>query len=139
VAVAALGCLLVLGIGLMRSPKFANRGPGFGVRGSGAGPSGEALPNSEPRVSNPAEWSAVTNAAVAIGPMETSYRVEAASIEPSLKETYQKSLDSLDGEIRECLQSVTQEPDNSLAREYLLAAYKQKAYVLESALYVEGR
>ncbi len=139
VAVATLACLLVLGIGLVKSPGFGIRGSGFGARASGVRPPGEVLPNPEPRVSNPADWSTATNAAVALGPMETSYRARAASIEPSLKETYQRSLDSLDGEIRECLKSVKQEPDNALAREYLLAAYEQKAYVLESALYSEGR
>jgi hypothetical protein len=118
VAVAALGCLMVLGIGLVRVPW---------VRTSGS--------HTPPRV----DLSDVASAAAAVGPMETSYHAQAASFEPSVKETYQKSLDSLDGEIRECLNSVRQEPDNSLAREYLLAAYQQKAYVLQSALYVEGR
>jgi hypothetical protein len=140
-AVAALAGLLILGIGLLKSPGFGIRGSWFASRNSGFGvqASGQVLPNREPRAPNPVDWSAVTNAAVALGPMETSYRARAVSFEPSLQETYRKSLDSLDGQIRECLESVKQEPDNSLAREYLLAAYEQKAYVLESALYVEGR
>jgi hypothetical protein len=117
IAVAALGCLLVLGIGLLTVQ--LNRKPA-------------------PRASH-VDLSDVANAAAAVMPMETSYHAQAASFEPSLKQTYQKSLDSLDGEIRECLNSVRQEPDNSLAREYLLAAYQQKAHVLQSALEVEGR
>jgi hypothetical protein len=111
-AVAALGCLMVLGIGLLRVPSVRR-----------------------PTV----DLSDVASAAAAVGPMETSYHAQAASFEPSVKETYQKSLDSLDGEIRECLDSVRQEPDNSLAHEYLLAAYQQKANVLQSALNAEGR
>jgi hypothetical protein len=115
IAVAAMGCLMVLGVGLLWSRK--------------------TLPPPPPGV----DLSDVAGAAAAVGPMETSYHARAASFEPSVKETYEKSLDSLDGEIRECLNSVRQEPDNSLAREYLLAAYQQKAQVLQSALEVEGR
>jgi hypothetical protein len=118
IAVAALGCLMVLGIGLLKVP-WSRKSP----------------PPPAPSV----DLSDVAGAAAAVGPMETSYRAQAASFEPSVKETYQKSLDSLDGEIRECLNSVRQEPDNTLAREYLLAAYQQKAHVLQSALEVEGR
>jgi hypothetical protein len=118
VAVAALGCLMVLGIGLLRFPS-AHKSP--------------------PDTARTVDLSDVASAAAAVGPMETSYHAQAASFEPSVKETYQKSLDSLDGEIRECLDSVRQEPDNSLAHEYLLAAYQQKAYVLQSALDAEGR
>jgi len=131
VAVAALGCLLVLGIGLMKSPRFGILGSGFARVARTSNP--------ESRDTNPGEWSSVTDVAGALNPMETSYQASALSLEPSVKETYQKSLDSLDGEIRECLKSIKQEPDNSLAREYLLAAYEQKARVLESALYLEGR
>jgi hypothetical protein len=116
IAVSALGCLMVLGIGLLRVPSAR-------------------VPKSP---AQSVDLSDIASAAAAVGPMETSYQSRAASFEPSVKETYQKSLDSLNGEIRECLHSVEQEPDNSLAREYLLAAYQQKAYVLQSALNVEG-
>ena len=118
IAVAALGCLMVVGIGLLRVP---------------------SSPKSASPPAHSVDLSDVASAAAAVGPMETSYHAQAASFEPSVKETYQKGLDSLDREIRECLNSVQQEPDNSLAREYLLAAYQQKAYVLQSALNVEGR
>jgi len=119
IAVATLGCLMVLGIGLLRVPSARVSAP----------PTASRVDLSDVDLAG---------AAAAVGPMETTYHVRAASFEPSVKETYQKSLDSLDGEIRECLHSVQQEPDNSLAREYLLAAYQQKAYVLQSALNVEG-
>jgi len=118
VAVAALGFLMALGIGLLKAPRQHETGSTKG-------------PNSD--------LSEVASAAAALGSMETSYQAQAASFDPSMKETYQKSLDSLDGEIRECLDSIRQQPDNLLAREYLLAAYEQKATVLQSALYVEGR
>jgi hypothetical protein len=116
-AVAALGFLMVLGIGLLKAPR----------------------PETASHKASSIDLSEVTSAAVALGSMETSYQARAASFDPSMKETYQKSLDSLDGEIRECLDSIQQQPDNLLAREYLLAAYEQKATVLQSALYVEGR
>jgi hypothetical protein len=49
-------------------------------------------------------------------------------------------LNSLDASIRECNDSLQREPGNSLAHEYLLAAYSQKAEVLSSALEIdEGR
>jgi len=118
IAVAVLGCLMVLGIGLLKVP---------------------LSPKPVPRPAHRVDLSDVFSAAAALGPMETSYHAQAVSFAPLVKETYRKSLDSLDGEIRECLNSVQQEPDNSLAREYLLAAYQQKAYVLQSALNVEGR
>jgi hypothetical protein len=118
VAVAALGCLMVIGIGLLRVP---------------------SSPKSAARQVHSVDLSEFAGAAAAVGPMETSYHAQAAFFTPSVKEAYQKSLDSLDGEIRECLNSVQQEPGNSLAREYLLAAYQQKAYVLQSALDAEGR
>jgi hypothetical protein len=118
VAVAAMGCLMVLGIGLLRGP---------------------SVQKSRSGTARTVDLSDIASAAAAVGPMETSYHAQAAAFEPTVKETYQKSLDSLDGEIRECLDSVRQEPDNSLAHEYLLAAYQQKAHVLQSALNAEGR
>jgi hypothetical protein len=58
---------------------------------------------------------------------------------PDLKATYEKSLVSLDGSIRECLDSLHHEPGNALAHDYLLTAYTRKAEVLSSALEFEGR
>jgi hypothetical protein len=116
-AVATLGFLMVLGIGLLKAPR----------------------PETASHKASSIDLSEVASAAMALGSMEMSYQARAASLDPSMKETYQKSLDSLDGEIRECLDSIQQQPDNLLAREYLLAAYEQKATVLQSALYVEGR
>jgi hypothetical protein len=66
--------------------------------------------------------------------LEETFRAREASLAPDLKATYDNSLISLDTSIRECSDSLEREPGNSLAHEYLLAAYSQKAEVLSSAL-----
>jgi hypothetical protein len=72
--------------------------------------------------------------------LEETFRAREGSLAPDLKATYENSLISLDASIRECSDSLQREPDNSLAHEYLLAAYSQKAEVLSSALELdEGR
>jgi len=72
--------------------------------------------------------------------LEEAFRAREGSLAPDLKATYENSLISLDASIRECSDSLQREPDNSLAHEYLLAAYSQKAQVLSSALeFDEGR
>jgi hypothetical protein len=72
--------------------------------------------------------------------LEETFRAREGSLAPDLKATYENSLISLDASIRECSDSLEREPDNSLAHEYLLAAYSQKAEVLSSALeFDEGR
>ncbi len=74
-----------------------------------------------------------------VSDLESNYRANEASMAPDLKATYEKSLVSLDGSIRECLDSLQQEPSNTLAHDYLLTAYTRKAEVLSSALEFEGR
>jgi len=72
--------------------------------------------------------------------LEKTFRAREGSLAPELKATYESSLNSLDASIRECGDSLQREPGNSLAHEYLLAAYSQKAEVLSSALeFDEGR
>jgi hypothetical protein len=71
--------------------------------------------------------------------LESNFRVREASMAPDLKATYEKSLVSLNGSIRECLDSLQQEPSNTLAHDYLLTAYTRKAEILSSALESEGR
>jgi len=72
--------------------------------------------------------------------LETTFRAREGSYAPDLKATYESSLKSLDASIRECSDSLQREPDNSLAHEYLMAAYSQKAEVLSSALeFDDGR
>ena len=74
-----------------------------------------------------------------VSDLESSFKANEASMAPDLKATYEKSLVSLDGSIRECLDSLQHEPRNTLAHEYLLTAYTRKAEVLSSALEFEGR
>jgi hypothetical protein len=72
--------------------------------------------------------------------LEETFRAREGSLAPDVKATYDNSLLSLDTSIRECSDSLQREPGNSLAHEYLLAAYSQKAEVLSSALeFNEGR
>jgi hypothetical protein len=72
--------------------------------------------------------------------LEATFRAREGSLAPDVKATYENSLLSLDTSIRECSDSLQREPGNSLAHEYLLAAYSQKAEVLSSALeFDEGR
>ena len=71
--------------------------------------------------------------------LENSYNSRAQSLDPGVKDTYEKSLGSLNSSIRECLDSLRREPANTLAREFLLAAYTQKAEVLASALEFDVR
>jgi hypothetical protein len=74
-----------------------------------------------------------------VSDLESNFRANEASMTPDLKATYEKSLVSLDGSIRECLDSLQHEPRNTLAHDYLLTAYTRKAEVLSSALEFEGR
>jgi hypothetical protein len=71
--------------------------------------------------------------------LEETFKANQANLAPDMKATYQKSLESLDTSIQECLASLQEQPDNRLAHDYLLTAYTRKAEVLSSALEYEGR
>jgi len=76
----------------------------------------------------------------AVRELEEAFRAREATLAPDVKATYEHGLNSLDASIRECKDSLQREPGNSLAHEYLFAAYSQKAEVLSSALETdEGR
>jgi len=76
----------------------------------------------------------------AVRGLEAAFKVRESKLAPDVKATYENSLNSLDASIRECNDSLQREPGNSLAHEYLFAAYSQKAEVLSSALEIdEGR
>ena len=79
------------------------------------------------------------NLARTLSQMEETYLARENSLEPTIKDTYRKSLDSLDDCIRECLRHCQKEPGNALARQYLVHAYQTKAEVLASALEFSGR
>jgi len=85
-----------------------------------------------------AEPPEVRELARTVDEMEKSFQARRATLDPAVKAIYEKGLESLDSSIDECRTSVEQEPQNSLASEYLVAAYTQKAAVLESALQFEG-
>lgn len=69
-----------------------------------------------------------------ISEMEQAYRDNQSSFEPSMRATYEKSLTSLDNEIRECQVSMKQEPENRVAEDYLSNAYAEKIQLLQTAL-----
>jgi len=73
----------------------------------------------------------------AIRELEKAFKAREATLAPDVKATYENSLSSLDASIRECNDSLQREPGNSLAHEYLFAAYSQKAEVLSSALEID--
>jgi hypothetical protein len=66
--------------------------------------------------------------------MEGAFRTRAASLDPVIEAALRKDLESLDGEIRECQASLESRPEDGLTREYLAAAYTEKAQILASAL-----
>ncbi len=69
-----------------------------------------------------------------VGELEKDFNARQGSLAPTVKATYLQGLKSLDDSITECRASVQKEPGNTLAREYLMAAYSQKAEVLAAAL-----
>jgi hypothetical protein len=132
VPVAALASVIVIGAVLLGGPRFST------------------LRNPSPLLSDQSGMVATASNSAAdepafrqtreqVGRLESSYREQETAIAPEVKADYQKSLDSLNSSIREAEYSMLQEPDNSVAREYLQAAYIRKAEVLASALETTGR
>ena len=94
----------------------------------------------EPNVVRSMAFPGRTGLEEAVRDLEEAFKAREGSLAPDVKATYESSLISLDDSIRECSDSLQREPGNSLAHEYLLAAYSQKAEVLSSALeFDEGR
>jgi hypothetical protein len=71
--------------------------------------------------------------------MDRAYQSQLGSLDPAVREDYQRGIESLNHSIRECSETLQQAPENSLAREYLMQAYAQKAALLASALEYQGR
>lgn len=69
-----------------------------------------------------------------VSELEKSFEARQASLAPAVQAVYREGLKSLDDSIRECRESVNSEPGNTLAREFLVSAYSQKAEVLAAAL-----
>jgi hypothetical protein len=66
--------------------------------------------------------------------MEEAYMAREGSMEPTLRDTYARSLSALDTTIQECTRHCRRDPRNTLARQYLMRAYHSKIEVLASAL-----
>jgi anti-sigma-K factor RskA len=92
-----------------------------------------------PAVAESASFEVSPDLAKTVGQLEQNYAARESSLDPSLKATYRKSLDSLDSSIKECRQTIQSKPSDALAQEYLLAAYTEKAEVLQSALEMDVR
>jgi hypothetical protein len=70
--------------------------------------------------------------------MEQTFKQREANLPPVIKTTYERGLASLDASIRESLDTVRRNPQDELARQFLMDAYTQKANVLASALEYDG-
>lgn len=69
-----------------------------------------------------------------VSQLDQAYLANQASMEPSMRATYQSSLDSLNSEIEECRASMRSRPGDGLTQDYLSKAYVEKARVLQTAL-----
>ncbi|HEV2176825.1 MAG TPA: hypothetical protein VGW33_06450 [Terriglobia bacterium] len=118
VAAAAMAVLVVLAATFVQRTRHLTPGPAQSPVASAAS-------------DNPVEGD--------LADMESSYRARSGSLDPSLRAGYEQGLQSLDGEISDLRDSVKRHPADTLARDYLNAAYVQKAQVLESALESGGR
>ncbi len=122
--VGALACLALLGLTLLVSPR--------GLQTPG---SVERLPASVRTTAAGAFVPVIDDELTrTVAEMESAYRARESLLEPALKDTYRKSLKSLNASIEESLQHCHRDPGSVLAREYLVYAYQSKAEVLESAL-----
>jgi len=123
VPLGALAAAAIAAVILLRSP-------GSRTRPSGS-PQSSVRAAVVPEFMTPGD---VTQLKSTLEQLEVAYRANESQLEPSIKVTYEKSLASLNDEIRECEDSVERDPDNGLARQYLSTAYAQKAQLLQSAL-----
>jgi len=127
--IGAVAFLVVLGLALMTpSDDFGGRRTPARTATGGTAPVATTL-----------VASVDGNLLATIGEMEAAYVARETFLDPTLKSTYRKSLDSLNACIKECLKHCQREPTNTLAREFLLSAYQQKAEVLAAALTFPSR
>jgi len=82
----------------------------------------------------PVEFDVSPELAKTVTGLEENYAAREAKLDPAIKATYRKSLDALNDSIKECRATVEAKPSDTLAQEYLMAAYAEKAEVLQSAL-----
>lgn len=127
--VAALACLAILGALLTASPNSLEPPES----------TASALSTTPTAVAAPTSPTADSELARMVENLEATYKANEKFLAPETRATYEKGLISLDTSIRECKDSLRKEPDNTLAHDYLLSAYTQKAEVIASALEFGGR
>jgi hypothetical protein len=90
--------------------------------------------NSPPKSISETDDPQLSASVAQVAEMERVFNDRSSALDPSLKAAYQRGLDALNAEIEECRSSLSRQPDDGLAREYLASAYHEKAAVLASAL-----
>jgi len=122
--VGALAGLAILALGLLTSPRSYQTPSVSGIlpEGESVIAAGFVPPELTPAL------------AETVQQMEAAYNAQQSSLEPALKATYNRSLETLDATIQECIRHCKRDPGNALARQFLMHAYQSKAEVLASAL-----
>jgi predicted anti-sigma-YlaC factor YlaD len=70
----------------------------------------------------------------AVSALSEAVRSQREGMDPRLAEAFQQNLESIDATIQACQQIVRNDPDNITARNYLLAAYRDKVSFLEEVM-----
>jgi hypothetical protein len=70
----------------------------------------------------------------AVRALSEAFAAEKGALDPQVAELFERNLAVIDTTIQACRAAVRAEPDDLEARNYLLAAYTQKAALLDSAL-----
>jgi predicted anti-sigma-YlaC factor YlaD len=70
----------------------------------------------------------------AVSALSEAVRSRREGMDPRLAEAFQQNLESIDATIQACQQIVRNDPDNLTARNYLLAAYRDKVSFLEEVM-----
>ena len=70
----------------------------------------------------------------AIKSLSEAFAAEKGTMVPQVAEMFEKNLSVIDATIQACRQAVLKEPDDLLARNYLLTAYMDKVSFLDTAL-----
>lgn len=118
---AVYALVLLVGLGLVFSE----------VQISNAPEAGEALYSTPSRVEKAALGNGYENQ---LAQFEHSAMQEIALTNPELRAAYVENLATLDEAIRTCKHTLKQAPNDRMTRDYLYAAYQQKAAVLQSLL-----
>jgi hypothetical protein len=90
--------------------------------------------SSHPKSFSEAEDPQLRASVAEVAEMERAFNDSSSTLDPSIKAAYQQGLNTLNSEIDECRSSLSRQPDDGVAREYLASAYNEKAAVLASAL-----